>query len=874
MKEKWYKSNVAKAVLVVVAHVLVIVTTASFIWLLSYPVLRAEIFAGKPAKEYKDSRNFIEEMLKYSQQAVSGIKSAGLFETDGKYNPDKIVDIEKYYKTNTFDGKNEGGLAYRLGDLLEWAGLRNGNPFSGVNKGSEKSVRLDENTEGIIVCKRADDTFEYYRMSDFYEMIKGGGLQFIAAADETEYAGDEEEYPKNTIVSEAGMEYVFPDGEFRAVQDKKGTVVYKDCWVYDGAVQVEEFAPIGAADVLAVVNENPQWNGRLDEAYNMLGDVIYALYDQYTVYRKSSTSLKEGDTNYSFIYADTKGRRVYTNKTEYQSYNTLRENIEKMRASGKYVIVNPKLADFETNLEGLDASLWRDSVKYSGLDEEDFVFAAVVDTEYPIQDTFYTENALYDRYGSSVRQVAGFGVLAAVLLVGSILWLVVIAGRSDRDEELHLNAFDLWKTEIAAAVVILIWFVPTFLVTANISWGAVLRTDESVLYQQTSYVNDSVFFVIIACAVAAFTCCMFLTGLLSLVRRIKAKTLWKNSLLRCLGVLIKDIFRNLNCIWKTVLLYGIFVLSHWFVAWRSVGMSGKAALCMLFAEGLGFVYLVYKAVGRNRLKNAVKKISCGELGYEISLDKLTGDQREIAKDINSIGEGMEAAVAESVKSERLRTDLITNVSHDIKTPLTSIINYVELLKQENFEDAKIRRYIEVLEQKSQRLKTLTEDVVEASKVSSGNITLEYMNLNLAEMIQQVSGEFEERFQKRNLKEVLTLPDEEVIIRADGRRMWRIFENIYNNAAKYAMEGTRIYAELYLEEGNARFSLKNISEQALNISADELTERFIRGDISRSTEGSGLGLSIAKTLTKMQGGVFELYLDGDLFKATIEFPIVT
>ena len=294
---------------------------------------------------------------------------------------------------------------------------------------------------------------------------------------------------------------------------------------------------------------------------------------------------------------------------------------------------------------------------------------------------------------------------------------------------------------------------------------------------------------------------------------------------------------------------------------------------LLFVDGAAFVYLVYKAIGRSKLKGAVKKISCGELGYEISLDKLTGDQREIAKDINSIGEGMEAAVAENVKSERLKTDLITNVSHDIKTPLTSIINYVELLKQENFEDAKIRRYIEVLEQKSQRLKTLTEDVVEASKVSSGNIILEYMNLNLAEMIQQVSGEFEERFQMRNLKEVLALPEEEVIIRADGRRMWRIFENIYNNAAKYAMEGTRIYAELVAESGNAKFSLKNISEQALNISADELTERFIRGDISRSTEGSGLGLSIAKTLVQMQGGLFELYLDGDLFKVTIEFPKV-
>lgn len=866
MKEKWYKSSVTKAILVVSAHVLVIVMTASFMWLLSYPVLRAEIFAGKPAKEYKDSRNFIDKMLEYSQQAVSGIKSADLFETEGKYDPDKIVDIGKYYKTNTFDGENESGFAYRLGDLLEWAGLRYGNSYSDMNEESEKSMRLDENTEGIIVCKTADDTFEYYRVSDFYEAIKSGGLQFIVSQEET---ADMD----NVMTWEASGEYVLPEGGFRGVQDEKGTIIYKDCWVYDGAVLTEQFAPIGAEDILAIVNKNPQWNGRLDEAYNMLDNVLYALNDQYVTYKKSRESMEEGDTNFSYIYADIKDRRVYTNKTEYRSYDALKDNIEKMKNSGKYIIVNPKLADFETDMEGVDASLWRDMVKNYGLGEEDFLFAAVVDTAYPVQDAFYTENALYNRYGGGVRRIAVLGCLAAVLLIIIVLWLTMVAGRSDKDEEIHLNTFDRWKTELAAAIVIVIWFVPTFLATANVDWRAAIQPDETVSYQQIPYVDDSVLFIIMACMLSVFTCCMFLTGFLSLVRRVKAKTLWKNSLIRCLYVLAKDIIKNLNCIWKTILIFGVFIVIHWGLIVSTMGVSYRLAFFLFFVDGAAFIYFVYKAIGRNKLKRAVKKISCGELGYEISLDKLTGDQREIAKDINSIGEGMEAAVAKSVKSERLKTDLITNVSHDIKTPLTSIINYVELLKQENFEDAKIRRYIEVLEQKSQRLKTLTEDVVEASKVSSGNITLEYMNLNLAEMIQQVSGEFEERFQLRNLKEVLLLPQEEVIIRADGRRMWRIFENIYNNAAKYAMEGTRIYAELAVEAENAKFCLKNISEQALNISADELTERFIRGDISRSTEGSGLGLSIAKTLTQMQGGTFELYLDGDLFKVTIEFPIL-
>ena len=262
------------------------------------------------------------------------------------------------------------------------------------------------------------------------------------------------------------------------------------------------------------------------------------------------------------------------------------------------------------------------------------------------------------------------------------------------------------------------------------------------------------------------------------------------------------------------------------------------------------------------------------MDYQIPTEGLRGDQKTIAESINSIGEGLDAALAESMKSERLKTDLITNVSHDIKTPLTSIINYVDLFKKENFEDPKVQRYLEILESKAQRLKTLTEDVVEASKVSSGNISLEFMNLNFVEMIQQTSGEFEEKFKARNLTEVLNISVEEACIRADGRRTWRILENIYNNAAKYAMEGTRIYADLKVENGQVIFSLKNISQQQLNISADELTERFIRGDISRSTEGSGLGLSIAKTLTELQGGQFQLYLDGDLFKVTVIFPLGT
>ena len=222
------------------------------------------------------------------------------------------------------------------------------------------------------------------------------------------------------------------------------------------------------------------------------------------------------------------------------------------------------------------------------------------------------------------------------------------------------------------------------------------------------------------------------------------------------------------------------------------------------------------------------------------------------------------------RSDQLRVDLITNVSHDLKTPLTSIINYVDLMKRENPTDPKIQEYLRILDEKSQRLKVLTEDVVEASKASTGNIKLEMNDIDFVEMVQQVIGEFEEKFQEKNLTMMVHFTDEPSIIYADGQRMWRVLENVFGNVVKYAMEGTRVYAEISNRNKKVTFSLKNISAQPLNISADELTERFIRGDVARNTEGSGLGLSIAKSLTELQGGEFKLYLDGDLFKVMITF----
>ena len=369
---------------------------------------------------------------------------------------------------------------------------------------------------------------------------------------------------------------------------------------------------------------------------------------------------------------------------------------------------------------------------------------------------------------------------------------------------------------------------------------------------------------------SVFTFLCFFGGYISLFRRIKAKIMWKGSLTYAVISFGKRVIRARSSTMKTILLSAGFLFIHWAVI---LVRTVPFAFVTLLVDVVAVWFVLNRAIAKTKIIKGIEEIASGNLEYRIGLDGLRGGDRELAEKVNGIGSGLNMAVDEAMRNERLKTDLITNVSHDIKTPLTSIINYVDILKRSDIADEKIRGYLDILEAKAQRLKTLTEDVVEASKVSSGNISLEYMNVDMRELVQQTEGELAERFAARNLSVVLNMPQEAAVIRVDGRRMWRVLENVFGNAAKYAMPGTRVYADLTVTEDKVRFSLKNVSEQQLNFSADELTERFIRGDISRSTEGSGLGLSIAKSLTTMQGGEFELYLDGDLFKVMITFPRV-
>lgn len=858
MSNKWYRGKLVKGMLAAFAHVLAVLLIISMLWIWACPSAAEDALEGKNV-EYEDSDMLSSHMFSDARQIVRGIQIKENLETDGVHDENKLVDIKKYIEEGVIDGRDESGLTYKLGELEAWAdGYWK---YDNVESGDYGSSTKDP----IIVGQKPDKTYEYFLYSDLRHKIDSGEFRFVMETEDmTAYDILQE------LKDGSWYEGSATSGSY-ALLDSENTVRLIDCWNYDGFWIEEKYAPIGAGSVLELANEKPEWNGKLNEIYQDIKSTLYILNDDCEIYREVLQKYEEGSTNLTYLYADKETERVYTNRAEYESYDSLEKNMDKLRQAGMYAVIMPKLSDFESNMMEANASDWNHQIG-AGTQSEDYIFIVALDTDYPVQDIYLYMKDNYQKFAGKAGFMIQLAIGTAVLLLGIIIWLTAVAGRRPEDEELHCNVFDRWKTEIAAALVTGVWTgCMIILGSAARSFGfgqnGYLMSDGTVYYLPEGFNTETM----IICGIIGFvTCSMFLIGYLSLVRRLKAGTVWKNSLLRWVMRHGWNFIRHLPVVWKYVLFFALFLLSQMLMFTTSEFIIVLAGFVVDVA---GLAYIVQQAVGRKRLSEGVMRISSGELEYKIPTVGLTGEQLELAKRVNNIGAGLDAAVENSIKNERLKTDLITNVSHDIKTPLTSIINYIDLLKRENIQDSKIQGYLEVLEAKAQRLKVLTEDVVEASKVSSGNVTLECMNLNLVEMVQQTSGEFSEKFENRGLKEVINLPEEPAVIWADGRRMWRILENIYNNVAKYAMEGTRVYSDLSQTEEQVRFSLKNISEQPLNISADELTERFIRGDVSRSTEGSGLGLSIAKNLASLMGGKFELYLDGDLFRVTITFPRV-
>ena len=287
---------------------------------------------------------------------------------------------------------------------------------------------------------------------------------------------------------------------------------------------------------------------------------------------------------------------------------------------------------------------------------------------------------------------------------------------------------------------------------------------------------------------------------------------------------------------------------------------------------VAFLYIKRLAKGLDAISSALTKAETGDYNFSVPVYVMPEALKPMGEKVNNLTSGLNIAIEDALKNERTKAELITNVSHDLKTPLTSIITYTDLLKQCDIEDATACEYINVLDEKSARLKKLIEDLVEASKASSGNVTLNLVEINLNELTEQVFGEYEDALDELKLDLKMNTPSEPIYVVADGQKTYRIIENLFSNVKKYALPGTRVYLDLSEENGEALLQMKNISREEMNFDAEHLTERFVRGEDSRTTEGSGLGLSIAKSLTELQGGKFDITIDGDLFKVVIKLPL--
>ncbi len=472
---------------------------------------------------------------------------------------------------------------------------------------------------------------------------------------------------------------------------------------------------------------------------------------------------------------------------------------------------------------------------------------------------------------------AGCAILYVVLLI----LLMCAAGHRRKSEEITRSWFDKIPLDLLLGGYILVFILHIAAIDSlwDIPWRILLALGMA------------------AVLVDAILLTVLMTGL---AVRVKSGTVVKNTLIwhiltlawriltflwcrivwpvfRFIGGGIGRFFRfigfalgSIPLIPKTALLIGANGVLDFLIiviAWK-----GPALLLILIKDaGIALLLLAAAAMMR-RIQTGGERMAAGHLDTPIDTRRLYGDFRRFAGTMNQLGEGMSRAVEERMKSERFRTELITNVSHDIKTPLTSIVNYVDLMKKENVTEEPMAEYIRVLDRQSSRLKKLTEDLIEASKAATGNVAVDLRPCDAAMLIGQIEGEYEERLAGRNLTLIVTKPENPVTILADGRLMWRVFDNLMSNILKYAMPGSRVYLNLETSDTSACFTFRNMSQDPLNIPGEELLERFTRGDSSRSTEGSGLGLSIANSLTALQKGHLALSTDGDLFKVTLTFPL--
>ena len=552
-------------------------------------------------------------------------------------------------------------------------------------------------------------------------------------------------------------------------------------------------------------------------------------------------------------------------------------------------------------LFGLAESVLKPSYTAENYEFTDAYFA--IDEVPDGADSFTVTKASFRSYNDSVP-LTGYLVAAVISLFiacAICIYLLSAAGKTP-DGEVKLRFFDKVPAEIS-----LILSLATMAALAAGVVVIVVCEFDPMMASGAAYplmVSLAKFTSsLVGLAVAAFF--LIWTGLnASFLRNVRNKTFARHSIigwaLKPVGIIFRKLrsgakktadklryaidcdyskgqgtkFKVLSCL--AVSLFTVATIVYYFVAGVLTSYEEILALIMIFLGIIGDIaavlFIILLVVSQDRIMEGVSDIKKGNLGRKIDVKHMPPFMCRFAQDILSIRDGMQNAVESAVKDQRMKAELITNVSHDLKTPLTSIVNYVDLLKKCEIEDETAQKYVSILDEKSHRMKKLIEDLVEASKASSGALEIHPVKLNLCELAAQAVGEHEDEMKNYGIELVLRLPDEPVTVFADAQKVSRITENLFSNVRKYTLEGTRVYIEVTRGNEFGSVTFKNVSKNALDVSPDELTQRFVRGDASRSGEGSGLGLSIAKDLCELQKGKLGIHTDGDLFKATVALPL--
>lgn len=545
--------------------------------------------------------------------------------------------------------------------------------------------------------------------------------------------------------------------------------------------------------------------------------------------------------------------------------------------------LTPRPSDAADDAAGTDAATPRpsdaadaaDGAAAAQVQERTLLLTAYLDPALPAQDTLAVLSALFSRlyawrYALPILCL-GLLLVAALLYV----YLLCAAGRRPGAEGVQPGRLHRVPTDV-------LYVCAAGLAALLLALASLLAFGGTLVYASVSAFVP----LLLVCAVCGAGEALLLVGVsMSTAVRVKTRT-WLSSMLvyRALRCLLRGarsawsgvsaVLHGLPLVWKLLLACGGYVLLSVVLINEAFYSSDLYLLLYLLLSAAGALLLCRYAVGFDRLRRGAQKLAGGDLACRVETKGMPRGVRTLAEDLGRVSEGAQRALEERMKSERMKTDLITNVSHDLKTPLTSIVNYVELLKKEELHNETAAGYVAVLDRQAQRLKKLTEDVVEASKASSGAINVRLAQLDAAELIRQCAAEYGERFAAAQLTPVLRLPDGPLLVRADGRLLWRVFDNLLGNAVKYAMPGTRVYFDAEAQHNEALLSVRNISREPLEKSGDELMERFVRGDASRRAEGSGLGLSIAGSLMALQGGTLAVLPDGDLFRADVRLPLAS